>query len=495
MSELKETFEGPSISEKRAEPTIPASQSSPVIDSSPSAVREQDAFFQEFLRRARSDNLFESGARVLIAVSGGLDSTVLGHLLSRAQKLLGINVAFAHVNHGSRGQMSRQEGVWVRVLGEKLGVEVFTLELQDNIAKSQQEFRSLRRGLLIETAAKSGFNQIATAHHRDDNAETFLIRAIQGTGIYGLGAMAPKDRLWVRPLLWVGRTELENYARRYRLGWVEDPTNARGDYLRNKLRQEILPALDSIREGATRNLARLAERVQEEEKEWEEWISRQLETPYESLPRAWLEKWPEALQRRIFRVWLSKLGIEAEPALVEALIDGEEIIHERGSFLRRSDLYLFSAEKNFGQIWAQPLAVELSKRMSFGISTAWSFIPGAPEKFVPTEMAGFFLFRPPEGNWIGKPTIFSWDALPWPLKIRHRKKTDAHTALDKILARYRIPRPFWKSWPLVVSAQNDETIVALLGLEVLDAYRLKKLGRCVSMECFFGDRLKANLPS
>ncbi len=461
--------------------------------------KEQDSFLQEFLKFCRAHDLFDSGEGVLVAVSGGLDSSVLCHVLARAQRLLNIRIELAHVDHKTRGTASRQEGVWVRVLGERLGIKTHLLELGaeagENQKSSQNEMRSYRRGLLLETAARSGLTKICTAHHRNDNAETFLMRAIGGTGVAGLAAISPRDRVWVRPLLWAGRDQLENYSRKFRLGWVEDPSNSRSDYLRNGIRLEVLPNLERLRQGSIKNLATIAERIHEEEVEWEKWILNQLEAPFESLPRAWLEKWPEALQRRIFKVWLAKLGIEYDPALVEALVDGEEVVHSRGSFLRRSDMFIFSPEKDFGRQWLKPIPVELGKRMSLGISTAWSFLPGAPEKFIALQLSTFFLFRPPETSWLEQKHILAWDQIPWPLMIRHRGTSDAHNRLDKILAQNRIPRPFWKSWPLLVSAQDPARIIALLGLEVFEEFRLKKLGRCVSVECFFGDRLKANLPS
>jgi tRNA(Ile)-lysidine synthase len=456
---------------------------------------DQDKFLQEFLKFIRSRELLVSGDRLLVACSGGLDSTVLVHLLVRAQRMLNLKIELAHVDHGLRGLASKQEGVWVKNFGHRFELETHLLTINPGEKYSQQTLRSMRRGSLLELAAKRGLEKIVTAHQATDNAETFLMRSVSGTGVSGLGGVSPKDRIWVRPLLWATREDLEIYAREFRLGWVEDPSNARGDYFRNKLRLEVMPLLEQIRPGSVRNLARIASRVEEEEREWESWIVSQLESPYESLPRAWIEKWPDPLQRRIFKVWLSKLGLEYEPALVEALVQGEEIVHSAGSFLRRSDFIIFSKEKDFGEIWSPAIPVELGKNIVLGQSTAWSFLPLAKEKFRSLELSIGFLFKPPHAESIKNPMCMSWNKIPWPLAIRRRSPEDAGAEFDKILARTRIPRPFWKNWPLVVSQQDPLKVVGLVGLEILPEFRLTELGRCVSMDCFLKDYLKVNSSS
>ena len=453
----------------------------------------QDKFLQQFLKYIRQNYLIETQGRVLVAVSGGLDSTVLAHLMARAARIEKILVEFVHVDHGTRVAASR-EGAWVKVLGDRLAIHTHLVTLPAETGKSQVEMRFARRHMLEELAQSTGAKSIATAHHADDNAETFLMRAISGTGVSGLGGISPREGLWVHPLLWATRDELESYAREHRLAWVEDPSNARGAYLRNRLRHEALPMLDSIRVGSVRNLSRIAERIDEEEREWEEWLNDQFDGPVEVLPRAWVEKWPDPLQRRVFKVWLKRLGLEHDPSLVEALIGGEELIHSAGSFLRRSDMFVFSRENSFGSEWKKSIPVELGKRIALGSSTAWSFVEGAPEKFRPLELGVYFLFRPPQMIQ-GRRMLFSWERLPWPLAIRKREDADDHGQLDRLLMGAKIPRPFWKNWPLVVSQENPPKIVALLGVVILPEFALQRVGRCVSMECFFEDRLKPLSPS
>jgi len=457
------------------------------------STQTQDQHLQEFLRFVRSEKLIEDEDRILVAVSGGLDSTVLAQLLARTRRLLKMHVEIVHVDHTQRGMMSAREGAWVKVLGERLAIPTHLISLNTEGSLSQAELRDLRRTALLKLAAEKNLSKIATAHHADDNAETFIMRAISGTGVSGLSGISPKESVWIRPLLWATRASLEDYARRYRLGWVEDPSNSRDVYLRNRIRNEVAPLLENIREGPISNLAVIAGRVSEEERDWDEWISAQFEEPVECLPRAWLEKWPTPLQRRIFKTWLKKLGLDPDPSLVEALLAGEELVHKEGSFLRRSDMYIFTPEKNFSSPWRnEPIPLELGKRIDLGRSTAWSFISDSPERFRAMDYSLFLVFRPPEAAAQKNGMKLSWNALPWPLVLRSRIQTDPSRELDRILAKHRIPRPFWKEWPLIVSRQDPKIIVAVLGIHVFDAFRLKNSGRCVCIESLFEERLKPN---
>ncbi len=449
------------------------------------ATQQQEKFIQDLLGFARKNELFLKGGRLLVAVSGGLDSTVLLHSLSRVSRLLDFEIEVAHVDHKTRGTASAQEGVWVQVLCERLQIPCHTLTVGEIEKSSQDAFRKARRALLIELSEKIGARWIASAHHADDNAETFLIRAISGAGSLGLSGISPTDGLWVRPLLWATKQDLENYARVHGLGWVEDPSNARDAYLRNRLRQEVIPTLGELRHGALRNLAKAAERLDFEERSWETWIEAQFDGAKENLSLGWLEKWPEPLKRRILRSWVRRLGVEPVPALVEALVRGDELIHGKGSFLRRSDTLIFSPHENFGESWTKMMPIELGKRVSMGTSMAWSFLPSASAKAQLVDHSFYLVAREPKKDKLGQ---FAWEKMPWPLAIRARQKSDPKD-IDSFLEKAGIPKPFWKAWPLLVSLKNPELVLSVLGLHIYPDYSLKDLGRCVCLESFFEERL------
>ncbi|MBS1982804.1 MAG: tRNA lysidine(34) synthetase TilS [Bdellovibrionales bacterium] len=448
-----------------------------------------DKFIQDSLRYLRDKQLVQPGQKVLVASSGGLDSSVLADLLASVARLLEIEIEIAHVDHRTRGQSSEREGTWVRVLAERLLVPSHALSVLPREGAAQAEFRDLRRQALLQLAADIGADVIATGHHADDNAETFLMRAMSGTGSRGLRGIPPKEGRWIRPLLWATRAELENYAREKGLAWVEDPSNSRGAYLRNRLRLEALPLLESVRAGSVRNLSRIAERLEDEERELDTWLDTLLEDKGGWLSLGWLERWPTPLRRRALAVWFRRIGVDYDPLLIESLLKGEEIIHPAGSFLRRSDALVFTPERDFGDAWQNPIPLELGRRVSLGSSMAWSFLPSAPARLKHYELGCMLVFRDPRTAILGKGLVLDWNRSPWPLTLRAKRAGEEK--IDKILRLAGIPKPYWKHWPLLVSAENPERIVAVAGLEVLEEFRLVGAGRPVAFESFFEERLNA----
>lgn len=453
---------------------------------------QQDKFLQETLRFVRKHELIGAGERILLAVSGGLDSSVLAHLMARVARLIDCHCEVVHVDHKKRGLASQQEALWVKVLADRLALPSHSLSLPETEKTSQADLRALRREALLRLSSEIGATKILTAHHADDNAETFLMRGISGSGVMGLAGISPLDDVWARPLLWATRDEIQDYARQFRLAWVEDPTNARGLYLRNQIRLEGLPVLEKIRRGAVRNLSKVAERIEEEERDWKQWIGDQFEGPSEVLSLAWLEKWPRPLQRRILRAWLARLDLSPDPALVEALLRGDELVHTQGAFLKRSDNWLFSRENEFGSLWSGLEKIEMGRRFLLGSSLAWSFLPASPKALKLFELSVNLAFRAPEAastlHQTGKAIPLAWEKLPSTLALRAKKKSDP-AWVDSLLSKAKIPRPFHKNWPLLVSYENPETIIAVTGLDAHEDFKLSDLGRCVCFESFFEDRL------
>jgi tRNA(Ile)-lysidine synthase len=449
----------------------------------------QHRLIQETISFIRRRALVREGDKVLVAVSGGLDSSVLLHSLARVARTLGVQVEVAHVDHGTRGEASEREAMWVKVLAERLHLKLHALRIVPPERSNQDELRNLRRKALFELAKDLGCQRIATAHHADDNAETFLMRAMSGTGSNGLAGMRPKDGPWIKPLLSATRSELEDYARAHRLAWVEDPSNERGVYLRNHIRNVLIPQLEESRAGSLRNLARAAERIEEEETAWDAWMETQLEGPKETLSVAWLERWPAPLQRRVLRFWLKRLGLVSQPALVEALLRGDELVHPAGSFLRRSDMIIFSSETEFGQLWQEPRSLEFSKRSSVGASLAWSFLPSSNVRQAPVNLSVMAAFTRP-GQRVGAGTLLlSWERTPWPLLLRAMSASEL-ARHQTMLKAFGVPKPYWKQWPVLVSQDSPQEIVALFGLKVMDTYEAKGEERSVSIAHFFEECLK-----
>lgn len=452
------------------------------------AVQAQDSVFQDFLKFVRDQQLVHTGDCVLVAVSGGLDSTVLAYLLAKATKILRINLHIAHVDHRTRGLASTQEGEWARQLGQKLGVQVHSLVVPEGLKMGQNEFRSHRRRLLVELAKVLGANKIATAHHADDNAETFLMRAISGTGIHGLKGMAPRDGRWIKPLVRFPRKLLLEYAREQRLPWVEDPSNSRGQYLRNRVRNEFFPLLEEIRQSSVSNLSLVAQRLWEEEEELGLWLQGELDAlSPKAIPVGWLERWPKTLQRRIFRQWLAKNGLETNPHLIEELLAGQEVVHTQGVILKHADHWVFYPEQDFGSKWLRPVSLELNRRSFLGPSLAWSFLAKAPQPYKVFDLSVYMCLRDPmaqeDFNF-----CLNWSMLPKDLIIRSIRREDSQEAHD-MLSVVQMPKPFRRNWPVLSSRERPNEIFAIVGVGALEAYRYNHKGPCLVFECFFEESL------
>ncbi|NNK40221.1 MAG: tRNA lysidine(34) synthetase TilS, partial [Winogradskyella sp.] len=202
----------------------------------------------QFKKHIESSFGFLADAKLLVTVSGGIDSVVLAHLCSK----LGLNYAIAHCNFGLRNGESDEDEDFVISLAEDLNVEVFienfdTQDYADTHKLSiQMAARELRYNWFQELANHLKFDYILTAHNADDNLETFLINFTRGTGLNGLtGIPAINDNV-ARPLLNFSRAHITAFAEKERIKWREDSSNSTTKYLRNKLRHEVIPVLKEI---------------------------------------------------------------------------------------------------------------------------------------------------------------------------------------------------------------------------------------------------------
>lgn len=191
---------------------------------------------------------FLTQAKLLIAISGGIDSVVLTHLCHKLQ----LNVALAHCNFGLRATESDADEDFVRQLAKTLGLEVFVQRFDtQSYAKKhkrsiQMAARELRYGWFNDLATQLKFDFILTAHHADDNLETFLINFTRGTGLEGLTGIPLVNGRFVRPLLPFSSNDIEKYAKANKIKWRDDSSNQSVKYLRNKLRHEVVPILKEI---------------------------------------------------------------------------------------------------------------------------------------------------------------------------------------------------------------------------------------------------------
>lgn len=197
---------------------------------------------REFFARQRQDR--QHGGRLIVAVSGGLDSVVLLDCL--AQVLDPKSLVVAHVDHRTRRNSGR-DARFVKAIAKKRGIAFRATRLPVwEKSASEDTLRRERRRFLLGLSEELGGAFIATAHHADDQIETLFLRLMRGTSAKGLSGMRPRNGQWLKPFLGVSKSELETYAKARRLRWVEDESNRSSQYLRNRLRHELLPRFFSI---------------------------------------------------------------------------------------------------------------------------------------------------------------------------------------------------------------------------------------------------------
>ena len=226
-----------------------------------------------FLSPAHLSGLAED-TPILVAYSGGADSTALLHMLSRYGKETGARVCAAHLNHGIRGEEADRDEAFCRGVAEKLGIPFFSRRVDvPALAKEWKESietaaRRARYLFFDEIMAREELPLLATAHNADDNLETMLFHLIRGSGLSGLVGIpvsrACEGGTLIRPLLRMTKEDILAYCRAFELAYVTDSTNTDTDYTRNRLRAEVVPPLRQINSAAVSNAARLAECLQED---------------------------------------------------------------------------------------------------------------------------------------------------------------------------------------------------------------------------------------
>jgi len=267
---------------------------------------------------------------VLCAVSGGRDSMALLHWLWEQGRRDGFSVAAAHFNHRLRPTADRDEEL-VRMWCREREIP-FYAESADVAGWSREQgvsqeigARTLRYAFLERLADELGAARIATAHHRQDNAETVLLNLLRGSALQGLTGIPPVRGRIVRPFLETDRSDIEAYIKEHNIPFAEDETNRDPAYTaRNRLRLEVLPVLEELSPGCTGRIARSAQMLRSEN----ECLQRQAEAllpPWDggdavSVPLALLEQQEEAMARRMVKTMARRLGGELSAAHVEAVL-------------------------------------------------------------------------------------------------------------------------------------------------------------------------------
>jgi tRNA(Ile)-lysidine synthase len=217
----------------------------------------------KFITYIREKALFGPAEKVLLAVSGGIDSVVLLHLMSQA----GFSFGVAHCNFGLRGEESDADEAFVKKLAKKYKAPVYTEQFETAAFAEREKIsvqmaaRVLRYEWFYRLLRTEGYAYVATAHHLNDTVETVLLNLTRGTGIAGLHGILPKNGQVIRPMLFVDKESLYDYVVENQLVWREDSSNDTNQYGRNLVRNEVVPLLKQLNPNLEETLAHAVERV------------------------------------------------------------------------------------------------------------------------------------------------------------------------------------------------------------------------------------------
>lgn len=195
-------------------------------------------------------NLIEENDNILVGVSGGPDSMALLYVLLEIKELIPFNIYIAHVNHGVRGDDAKADQLFVEEIARKLNLPYYTKNVnmiqygKEKGISSEEAGRELRYGFFREILTSLGGGKIAVAHNMNDQAETLIMRFLRGTGIDGLKGMDFITKDIIRPILGIGRREIETYISNKKIDTVLDKTNLESIYSRNKVRLELIPYIE-----------------------------------------------------------------------------------------------------------------------------------------------------------------------------------------------------------------------------------------------------------
>jgi tRNA(Ile)-lysidine synthase len=398
--------------------------------------------------------------RLVVALSGGLDSCVLLHLARFAALDLGHTLIVAHFDHRMRSS-SADDARWVSGLCRAWKVPLHIGQADQGL-RSEGAARQARYGFLAEVRKRTDASLVLTGHHADDQAETVLFRLLRGAGSRGLsGIPAHRHPGIVRPLLDFWRSELLDYAEATRLSWRDDPTNKSPRYARNAIRTKILPDAERlVAAGARKSLVRLADLALEEETAWES-VLPELMRPLNvrevdggvSFERAGLLQLHPAVQARVIRKLAAGLGVSLAHAAT-GLAVGFAVSGSSGRAIQLGD--------------SVSLGVELDRCVLGRSRQAGDDRALAIEDLGPGRGAAILAGSSIPVAWGGKEpeTLrssegFAVKALRFPLVVRSRLPGDrirlpgGTKKVKKVLLESRIPPSERRCVPLVVDAEGQ----------------------------------------
>lgn len=417
-----------------------------------------DGLPRRFSDHVRERALVPPGSRVVVACSGGLDSTVLLHLLRfplPGEGLEDLSLVVAHVDHGMRPD-STADRQWVQGLAAAWGLPVETATL-DPPPVTEAGARVGRYQALDAIRRRTGSHLVLTAHHADDQAETVLFRALRGAGPRGLrGILERRSPEVVRPLLPFFRRELEAYAAAVGLTVRQDPTNRDRRWTRNRIRHELLPLAEALVPGGRAALARLAGVMAEHNAAWEGVLQEAVRTiPITRSPgrievaRAPFLAYHSAVRTDLIQRWIRELGGSPGEASIRVALQAASsspsgrVVSLPGNILLLREFDLLVLTRPLRPLEDEPLGISSADQGSGVARIGGSRVP---VRWGP---------RAPDSGYVER---FVTSGLRFPLLVRGRRPGDrirlagGTRKVKKVLADHRIPLGRRDRQPLLVDA-------------------------------------------
>ena len=434
-------------------------------------------------------NIIAEGEKVILALSGGIDSMVLADLLLKSK----VQFVAAHCNFHLRGEESDGDEKFVRGFCEKNEIQCFVKRFEtEKFAKEQglsieMAARELRYAWFEELRQQLGYDKIAVAHHADDQAETFFINLLRGAGLRGLKGMLPQNGVIIRPLLWTSREQIRQYAVENQIVWREDHTNAESVYLRNKIRNQLLPVFDELQPEARQGLYKSLEHLASENELYRELLKEKLSLIVESGEDSCViaRRNDEAIQtRKSYRV-----SLDCFAAL--AMTQSEQLLFEwlrNYNFNTDQCRFIFEAmETGVGNKYYSPTHCLVIGRTELQLYE----IKNVDEREIKIEVGEegidepiplqFSRFEKTDGFVIDKsPKIaqLDFDKLKFPLTLRHWRHGDRFHPLgmkgSKLLSDFFVDQKFTERQKSLVwlMTSSDGDIVWVVGWRIDDRFKV-----------------------
>ncbi len=428
--------------------------------------------------------MFSPGDKVVVALSGGSDSVGLLHLLLDL-KGFDLKVIAAHYNHKIRGDESERDARFCRHLSEDLKVEFEYSEAgEDDYRKDKRNLsledaaRKLRYGFLKNVLEKYKAHRIATAHTMNDQAETFIMRAIRGSGSRGLGGIPPVNGNIIRPLIKVQKREIEDYLRSNRVDWQEDSSNRSVRFTRNRIRLELFPILKEINPGIDKVLSGSSEVLRIESGFIDNHVDKVYGTVMEKEPFGYLGKVKEyLLHHKAIRLGILRKTVEllkgdlkqisqVHLLAVDDMIErekpsGETVLPDGIDFSKGYEVFCISRGSGLAETYSYTINGPGSYRFDNGLEV--SVDTTSDRSGWEDEMKG----------------IFSIDSTRFPLVVRNYELGDKFRPLGMrkfkkikdLFIDEKVPRFFRRSVPVF---ETRDGVIWVGGIRIDDRFKAKR---------------------